>query len=129
MKKALIWIVVILVVVAVWFFLAYKPAAEPDLTEEIALEALRPQLFADCLPGGMADTYRSCRVELFEESERQGWIVRITYDGLYDDSVQASRLEAYLTIQEGEWAVGDVIETTKCSAGRGHQDFSAELCA
>ncbi len=111
-----------------WFFVMGRSLeAAPQLTPEAALAVLRIAP-SDCLSFGPRDSYGSCKIELFKEIEGSGWIVLVTYDGLRDDSVAASRREAYLMYQDGTWVVGNVVMTQKCWPGRGHQDFSAELC-
>lgn len=119
--------IVVLAAVAAWVVLTSRSAdTGPQLTNETALAVLQSELFAECLPGGMPESYRSCITEVFREGE--GWRVRVTYDGLYDDSVKASRVEAYIVNQDGQWLASDISEMNQCHAGRGHQDFSNELC-
>ena len=52
----------------------------------------------------------------------------ITFEGLYDDSVRGERHVVTLEREEGRWHVLDDDVTYCCQNGRGHQDFSAELC-
>ena len=52
----------------------------------------------------------------------------VTFDGLYDDSVRAERHVLTLERDDGEWRVRDDDVTYRCQLGRGHQDFSSELC-
>lgn len=126
--------VTILVAFSAWLVLAPRPAPQPAatggplLTNEIVLSRLRSDLFGECRPAGIPESYNSCIVEIFKETEGEGWLARVTYNGLYDDSVQASRVEAYFVNRSGQWVVTEVAKTAECQAGRGHQDFSSELC-
>jgi hypothetical protein len=53
----------------------------------------------------------------------------LTLDGLFDDSVRARRYDAELRRRgDGTWELLTATWSQRCRAGRGHQDFSAELC-
>jgi hypothetical protein len=118
--------------IAIWliFFAAPQaspePQAGPELTDEAALAVLKPELFAECRSEGLEGSYKSCITESSKAGE--GWIFRVTYDGLYDDSVKASRVEAYFLYQNDHWTARDVVHMSQCYAGRGHENFSTELC-
>jgi len=135
MKTVIIAIAILIVVVGgAWLYLrsegpAYTGDAAgtaPELTEETAAVLLEGYLFADCRPEGIAESYRSCTLDVEKENGR--WIVTVVYDGFFDDSVQASRMRAQVTYENGAWRVGDIEEMQKCWPGRGHQDFSVDLC-
>ncbi|MCK6462386.1 MAG: hypothetical protein L6Q29_01005 [Candidatus Pacebacteria bacterium] len=96
------------------------------LTNEIALALLKDDLFEECRPERVEGKYGSCSVNISQDGER--WTVTVTYDGLYDDSVKASRVQADMTYEDGKWVKGAITTTQQCWPGRGHQDFSAELC-
>lgn len=118
----------ILAALAIWAVSSPKqPEMGPELDKNIALAALGPAIFAECRLEGIPDTYRSCVAEFSKDGS--GWRVKVTYDGLYDDSVRASRVEGYLYYEGGQWFASGVAETQRCHEGRGHQDFSKELCA
>jgi len=51
-----------------------------------------------------------------------------TYEGLRDDSIQALRYTAPVQYENEAWIIGEVTRTHTCWKGRGHQDFSTELC-
>jgi hypothetical protein len=55
--------------------------------------------------------------------------VVVTLDGIPDDSVRAERWRLRFT-QEGDvYALTAALREVRCRAGRGHEEFSAELCA
>lgn len=99
---------------------------ESILTKEIALSILKDNLFEECRSEKVEGKYNSCNVNISQEGNQ--WIIAVTYDGLYDDSVKASRIQTTATHKEGEWIKGDIIRSQQCWPGRGHQDFSSELC-
>jgi hypothetical protein len=56
------------------------------------------------------------------------WYVEAIYDGFADDSVRAERHVAAVHYADG-WIVGEeLIQDWRCQEGRGHQDFSSQLC-
>lgn len=102
-------------------------AEEVELTNEIALSLLKNDLLGgECHSKGDAGVYRFCNINIAEENNQ--WIVVIIYDDLYDDSVRALRIQANLIYQEGQWVKGEISRIQQCQPGRGHQDFSSELC-
>jgi len=133
-KKFLITIIVITLLVGVgifaWLqFAQPKPRVKetplrPYLTQDMALSLLN----RECLAEGDIDNYASCVVNISEEEKEKQWLVTITYDGLFDDSVRASQIISTINYQEGEWIVGEITQTQKCQPGRGHQYFSTEFC-
>lgn len=100
--------------------------AMPPLTRADAVAILGDAIQDDCRADGVAEVYRSCTLETVREGE--GYRVTVTYDGFFDDSVKASRVETLVTWEGGIWVRGAVSETQQCWPDRGHQDFSAELC-
>ena len=53
----------------------------------------------------------------------------LTLEGLMDDSVRAQRYELDLSRRaDGTWKVESASWAQRCHEGRGHQDFSPELC-
>jgi hypothetical protein len=53
----------------------------------------------------------------------------LTLDGLSDDSVRSLRYDLVLSQrQDGTWQIDSAEWTQRCQEGRGHQDFSPELC-
>ena len=98
-----------------------------ELTPATAFLLLSDALFfKDCLPEGSELYYSSCIVDI--SKEKYEGIVTLTYDGLRDDSIKAKRFRAIVMYQNGEWVRGDVSWEQQCWPGRGHQDFSTELC-
>lgn len=135
----LVIIIVILVGLVGYFAFIRKPEAPPvtptpsptteeaELTNEIALSLLKNDLFGgECRPEGAVYDYDSCTMNISKENNQ--WIVTITYDGLKDDSIKASRIRTNVTYQNGQWVKGEISRSQQCWPGRGHQDFSAELC-
>lgn len=56
-------------------------------------------------------------------------VVTITQEGLLDDSVRAVRYRLVLRRRaDGTWRIFSAVRTQRCWAGRGHEDFSDELC-
>lgn len=118
-------VVVILMGIAGYFFLIDKPndSSNIELTEEIALSVLEIECSSERVPG----LYGSCTIDIVKGRDK--WIVTVIFDGLYDDSFKAGRIEVILAHEDGKWVVrGDIIKTQQCWPGRGHQDFSDELC-
>ena len=99
-----------------------KPAAGPELTKGTALSLLG----MECSSEKVLGEYSSCIVDISKEQDR--WTVTLTYDGLYDDSIRAKKVETTITYKDNQWVKGDIIQIQQCQQGRGHQDFSAEPC-
>jgi len=98
------------------------PTPTPELTKEIALSLLK----MECSPERVPGKYGSCHIDISKETDQ--WVVTITYDGLYDDSIKAERIRTIVRYKDGQWLKGEVSKTQQCWPGRGHQDFSAEPC-
>jgi hypothetical protein len=54
--------------------------------------------------------------------------VTVTLDGLLDDSVRAERWLLLFEPGGDGYALRSAVRTFRCQPGRGHQDFTAELC-
>jgi hypothetical protein len=54
--------------------------------------------------------------------------VVVTFDGLLDDSVRAERWTLTFSADGETYRLDDAQRTQRCQPGRGHQDFSPELC-
>ena len=99
----------------------------PVLTEEIALSLLKENAFLmECNSEGIPYEYRSCSVDILKEKDQ--WIVTVTHDGLFDDSIAATRMRIIVKYENGQWVKGEISQTQRCWPGRGHQDFSTEFC-
>jgi hypothetical protein len=69
-----------------------------------------------------------CAVELADGTDGV-WYVVATYKGLEDDSIAAERRFGSLVLGENGWTIGSTLYTDHaCHEGRGHAEFSAELC-
>lgn len=104
----------------------------PGLNEAIIAEApawsFEPVTFGHAIAGAMAvnETRRIAAVQTSETT----WTVTATTDGFFDDSVFADRFELELRrsddgtfrFERGRWSQA-------CAPGRGHQDFTPDLCA
>ena len=100
----------------------------PELNKEIVLTVLKDVLLdGNCSSTRIEGKYASCSVDIQKTDD--GWTVTIVYDGLYDDSVEAIRLQANIIYKNGQWLDRYLQETQKCQLNRGHQDFSSESCS
>ena len=54
--------------------------------------------------------------------------ITMVEEGLMDDVVAARKVVMTLAIHEGNWIVTGIKENYKCYPGRGHENWSAELC-
>jgi hypothetical protein len=111
-----------------WWFYADTglPAEEVRLTQEEALSLLAEALPSACIADGVEYSYQSCEVLIKEEGE--AWRVAVTYGGLFDDSVRASRYESLISREGGQWIATPVSASFICQEGRGQQEFAPELC-
>jgi hypothetical protein len=55
-------------------------------------------------------------------------LATVTVNGLRDDSVRDVRHELRLIKVGGLWQVTDDQDSRRCQKGRGHQEFSGEIC-
>ena len=96
---------------------------QPDLSLATA-QALAMQKWGGCIQED------ECEKMTVTISKNLGnWYVTAIVEGLHDDSITATRTTAHMDYQNGSWTIGAIEESTwKCSQGRGHQDFSRELC-
>jgi len=101
-----------------------------ELTREIALALLN--LPTECRAEGIPGKYRSCSVEITKpEDVVTTPNVVVIFDGQYDDSVRATKIEAsfWFSGRGDHWVrSGQVVTTYKCQPGRGQQEFAAALC-
>jgi hypothetical protein len=98
--------------------LSEKSAAGPDAS---ILRDLAVKAWGACDPS-------SCTVETADGADGV-WYLVATHEGLEDDSIAAERRYAPLISTEGAWTVGATLHTVHaCHEGRGHTDFSEELC-
>jgi hypothetical protein len=123
-KKILIFIIIIILIAGISFFIFKEKRIETEieLTNEMALSLLE----MECNPEGVPYHYDSCVLDVLKEEGR--WIVTVTYDGLYDDSIRAIRFQTIVRRENRQWIKDEIIQTQKCWPNRGHQEFSTELC-
>ena len=100
------------------------PLLSPELTRETALSLLEMECSSERVPGER--NYSSCSVDISKEKDH--WVVTITYDGLQNDSIKASRTKTIVMYRDGQWIEGETFQTQQCWPGRGHQDFSVREC-
>ena len=119
-----------LCIIAVLMFTAQKAEAPTQVgpTETDVLALLSDKLSRGCVRAGVEESYQSCILTIEKSGESSTVTVTVTYDGLSDDSVRASRIQTIVKMEGGEWIRGAVEETQQCQSSRGHQDFSKELC-
>jgi hypothetical protein len=93
-----------------------------------ATSALRTAIeFANVGEGRAAST--SVEVEEGAEGSSGEASVTLTRDGLADDSVRAVRYVVILDRRgDGTWRLRSARRLQRCHQGRGHQDFSPQLC-
>jgi hypothetical protein len=110
--------------------IAPTPTPSPhreELTRETVLTLLNVPI-EKCRAEGIPGSYRSCNVNIVRAVGE--WYVAVTFDGLFDDSVRAHRIEAsILRADDGRFILGSqIVDTYKCQPGRGQQEFAAALC-
>lgn len=132
MKKI---VIITLIIIAAGLFFAIQSGwfdeekQAQEITKDTALELVRDHLVeGECRSEGTDELYRSCDIEL-EIIGENIWMITVIYDGFFDDSVRGSRLRSKVAFIDGNWQImGDIIEDFRCQEGRGHEDFSTELC-
>lgn len=136
-KLAIVVGIGILAGLLVYFTITREANREAELTSENAISAAISLLQDDLLGGGclfegVYGLYASCQVQIEDtetaEINRSEWMVMFEYDGLFDDSVRAKRVQALLRHEFGQWEIVTMLETQKCQPGRGSQEFSPEFC-
>lgn len=86
-----------------------------------------PVAFGDAVRGPIAPNEQRT-IDAVRRSDTE-WVVTVTTSNFFDDSVFADRWE--LTLERGDDGRFDAAAGTwsnSCQPGRGHQDFSNELC-
>jgi hypothetical protein len=122
-KIIIIVLVIIFVGLAGYFLFLNKPSQNIELSQAKATEILS---LKECKPEGIPEEYKSCAMSISKNGDQ--WLVTVTYDGFYDDSVKAGRTEAILEYKDGQWLILNATDMYQCWPGRGHQDFSTEIC-
>jgi hypothetical protein len=115
-------------VISVTEFTEYQDATDPawaDSPARIALEFLDLGDPSDPDQGAFTTTVvQEASPEGGEQAE-----VTVTLEGLLDDSVQAIRYALkFQKDADGAWRLASATWAQRCAPGRGHQDFSLELC-
>jgi hypothetical protein len=123
MRQFVTGFAVALLVVAVGFgayaYLNRKTAA-PEAGE---VRRLVVEKYGDCGP----DQCRELTVKT--EQAGNGWVAVATYNGLYDDSVAASRLRIPLVRENDGWKLGESVERSwRCGRMDSSPEFITELC-
>ena len=97
---------------------ACQNASTQEAAKELVIET-----WGDCTP----DLCEELFVRTFENEDKM--FVEAVYDGMYDDSVDAVKKVAEITLVDGEWILGNTTyQTYRCQKGRGQEEFSGELC-
>ena len=97
---------------------ACQNASTQEAAKELVIET-----WGDCAP----DLCEELFVRTFEDGGKK--FVEAIYDGMYDDSVSATKKVAEFKMVDGAWMLGNTVyETYRCQKGRGQQEFSGELC-
>lgn len=110
---------------------AYRPVDVDEFISSRNLRVTTPrevalQLFADYAAESEGRKSEEMSIEY------PSWdtaVVKVTVVGLADDSVGGMRYRLALENQQGEWEITQVVMQFKCQEGRGHQDWSGELCS
>ena len=100
----------------------------PDLSGITADWLFDPVAFADAVRGPLAVNEQ--RTIDASQQSATGWLVTVTTSNFFDDSVAADRWQLVLERgDEGRIAFVSGTWASSCQPGRGHQDFSTDLCA
>jgi len=84
------------------------------------------EFVAAIAPAAEVNEIRTIEIERRDETE---WSATVTSSNLFDDSVAAVRWELVVERVDGRsFQVTSGRATQSCQSGRGHQDFSTELC-
>jgi hypothetical protein len=118
---------IVVILAAVFFaesmFLKEKPQDNTPVPPAAEARALVVEKYGDCTP-------ERCR-ELTVTTERDGgeWFAVAIWDGLFDDSVRASRLRIPLVFADGSWTLGGPAEESwRCGRPDSPPNFTTELC-
>jgi hypothetical protein len=128
-RKTVLMVLSALLIAAIVFLIVRDRTQAPvqeELTREAALALLEGEVVDGCVAEGLPEKYRSCTLTIAKEQDH--WLVTVVHDGFFDDSVKASRVQVVVRRVDGAWVKGEITESYQCWPGRGHQDFSNELC-
>lgn len=105
------------------------PGLDEQLDSAAPAWAFDPVRFANAVAGPTA-VNESRTIEVVPVDSTR-WTAIVTTTGFFDDSVAGTRYELDLapTKGDGSLRIEDARWTNACQPGRGHQDFSPELCA
>ncbi len=120
------FVLVIAMAATVFFLMPSETTAPTPTIDETTARELAVAAWGDC-----DGTDANCRELLVTviDGEDGGLLLQAIHDGLADDSVRASRVIAPLSMTGGIWTLGEeILRDHRCQEGRGHDDFSTELC-
>ena len=120
----LLAIIALVLIGAGVYYAGTKKASTPQLTKEIALQVLE---VSDCKAEGVSGGYRSCTVEISKVNDTT-WDTKVTHAGLYDDSVAATRIQANINYEDGQWNKSEITKTHQCGRPDSSKEFITELC-
>lgn len=63
-----------------------------------------------------------------DKSENNQYKIMLIQENIKDDSIAGMRVQMLAKKENNEWTVIDIQRTWKCQKGRGHSNFSSELC-
>lgn len=105
-----------------WAGIPGASGLNPTLTQSNAYILTR-NAWGDCT------IYDECeKMTVTTSKQGETWYVAAIYEGLHDDSIAAIKKVAPAYYADSTWKLGTAVMTQKCQSGRGHQDFSSELC-
>lgn len=137
MKKTNIIIIIIILILGIIYFVSKSASDKQDVVVEPVIQTevpTEPELTQDQARELVVEKWGDCgqdtcgQLLVTTEEKDDGLYVVAIYDKLYDDSVAAERRVAKVEYIDGVWVLGDSSMTHSCQKGRGHQDFSNELC-
>ena len=122
-KIVIITIIISVAIAGYWFYQSVIENSTKALSQEIARDLVLKKW------GGCAtNECLNLTINILENENKSRYIQTI-YDGLKDDSVKARRQTIPVYYENGKWKLGNESKVEyKCQLGRGHKNFSSELC-
>lgn len=122
-KYKTIIIATVIVSILLWIFINNSINWNPKLSQNTAQKLVIDKWWW-CKP----DTCNELTVDIVDWVSGV-WKIEAIYNGMYDDSIQATRKIATVHYINNQWVLWSVLtEDQKCQVWRWHQDFSEEYC-